>query len=117
FGDFEEVNNEYSDSDMEGSVMNRNNSSLRPALPQRSEKRNSRHMESTVELLSLEISTEKTIGQRVEASDPHEQYLSSEEDVSFSEYDDDLDSLMDFESSPETGTEAGTPPGSRGSSR
>jgi len=118
FESFEELEEEFMGSDMEESLLHSNRASnIKPSLPQRSEKRASRLLDNIMMDLSImNGSKERVAEQQIEVSDPHEQYLSSEEDVSFSDYDDDLDSLMDFESSPEIGTDGGSPPGSRGSS-
>ena len=119
FENFEELEDEFMVSDMDGSILNSNRSSnIKPSLPQRSEKRASKLLDNILmDLSSMDISKEQVAEQQIDVSDPHEQYLSSEEDISFSDYDDDLDSLVDFESSPESGIDGGSPPGSRGSSR
>jgi hypothetical protein len=99
FEDFDE--DDCVDSDMEGSIIHRGRPKKPvkpPALPQRSEKRTSRLLENVMlELQNLDGSKgkeEETISM-VQESDPHELYLSSEEDASFS--DDYDDSLTDFE--------------------
>ncbi|PMD37304.1 hypothetical protein L207DRAFT_531614 [Hyaloscypha variabilis F] len=68
-----------------------------PVVPQRSEKRASRLLENVMlELQNLDGSRQKEEDKIsiVQESDPHELYLSSEEDASFSDYD---DSFSDFE--------------------
>jgi hypothetical protein len=112
------------ESDMEGSILNRPRpkkpvKTAPPALPQRSEKRASRILETLmVELKSLDGSTPKESEKQsiVPENDPHELYLSSEEDASLSDDYDDSDSLVDFEPSDDT-EEATRAPSSRASSR
>ncbi|KAE9364626.1 hypothetical protein N431DRAFT_355411 [Stipitochalara longipes BDJ] len=94
------------DSDMEGSIIHRGRPKKPvkpPVVPQRSEKRASRLLENVMlELQNLDGSREKEEDKVsiVQDSDPHELYLSSEEDASFSDYD---DSFSEFEES--TGSE------------
>jgi hypothetical protein len=117
FEDFEEYDqDECVDSDMEGSIIHRGRPKKLvkpPALPQRSEKRASRLLENVMlELQNLGGSTQKE-GDKisiVQESDPHELYLSSEEDASLS--DDYDDSLTDFEE----GTSSEVPEATRASS-
>ena len=112
------------DSDMEGSILNRPRpkkpvKTAPPALPQRSEKRASRILETLmVELKSLDGSTPKESEKQtiLPENDPHELYLSSEEDASLSDDYDDSDSLVDFEPSDDT-EEATRASSSRASSR
>lgn len=92
---------EFLDSYMEGSIVRRarlEQPVKTPALPQRSDKRASRLLENVMlELQSLDGSKQKEEDKVsiVPESDPHELYLSSEEDASFS--DDYDDSISDFE--------------------
>jgi hypothetical protein len=124
FTAYYEDEDEYVDSDMEGSILNRPRpkkpvKTAPPALPQRSEKRASRILETLmVELKSLDGSTPKESEKQsiVPENDPHELYLSSEEDASLSDDYDDSDSLVDFEPSDDT-EEATSAPSSRASSR
>ncbi|TVY81216.1 hypothetical protein LSUE1_G005632 [Lachnellula suecica] len=99
FGEFEE--DECLDSDMEGSVIHRprpKKTARAPVLPQRSDKRTSRLLaEVMVELQNLDGAQQKDMKKKsaVQESDPHELYLSSEEDASLS--DDYEDSLFDLD--------------------
>jgi hypothetical protein len=102
YEDFEEFDqDECVDAYMEGSVVSRGRLEQpvkTPALPQRSDKRASRLLENVMlELQSLDGSKQKEEDKIsiVQESDPHELYLSSEEDASFS--DDYDDSISDFE--------------------
>jgi hypothetical protein len=102
YEDFEESDqDECVDSYMEGSIVRRarlEQPVKTPALPQRSDKRASRLLENVMlELQSLDGSKQKEEDKMslVQESDPHELYLSSEEDASFS--DDNDDSISDFE--------------------
>jgi hypothetical protein len=110
------------DSDMEGSIMHRPrpkkaNKLKAPALPQRSEKRASRILDNMMlELKNLDGSTPKELEKTsvVGEEDPHELYLSSEEDASLSDdYEDSLNELEPVDSN-ETGERATS---SRASSR
>jgi hypothetical protein len=99
---FEEYDQEEcDDSDMEGSIIHRGRPKKPvkpPVVPQRSEKRASRLLENVMlELQNLDGSRQKEEDKisLVHESDPHELYLSSEEDASFS--DDNDDSPTDFE--------------------
>lgn len=119
FHSFDEED-ECVDSDMEGSILHRprpkKGIKAAPALPQRSEKRTSKILENVMlELKNLEVKKEDKDIQvpAVEESDPHELYLSSEEDGSLS--DDYGDCLSDLENS-ETAME-GRAGSSRASSR
>jgi hypothetical protein len=122
YEDFEEYEeDECVDSDMEGSIMARGRPkkpAKPPALPQRSEKRTSKLLENVMlELQNLDGSRQKEADKIsiIQESDPHELYLSSEEDASFS--DDYEDSLSEYEAmSPEEG-EAARASSSRASSR
>lgn len=115
---FEDFVDEFLRSDMEASILGLSmaKQTKPPALPQRSDRRLSKALEiAMVELKSLDGSTtQKEVEQETEGSDPHERYLSSEEDASFS---DDSESLLEFESS--TSSEANSPraPPSRASSK
>ncbi|PVH76567.1 hypothetical protein DL98DRAFT_592155 [Cadophora sp. DSE1049] len=101
--DFEEFDQEEClDSDMEGSILHR----PRPkkvvktlVLPQRSEKRTSRILDNVLlELKNIDGSrTKENDMSRLDQEDPHELYLSSEEDASLSDDYEDTDSLLDFE--------------------
>jgi hypothetical protein len=100
YEDFPEFNeDECLDSDMEGSTLRRsrpNQPTRAPTLPQRSEKRTSKLDNIMLELKSLDGSQQKDLDKTsvVQESDPHELYLSSEEDASLS--DDYDDSLLDL---------------------
>lgn len=101
FGNYQE--DECMDSDMEGSIIHRPRSkkpTRTPSLPQRSEKRASKMLDDAMK--SLDGSQQKDLDKTsmVQESDPHELYLSSEEDASLSDYDDslfDLDLDLDIE--------------------
>ncbi|KAF4632203.1 hypothetical protein G7Y89_g5931 [Cudoniella acicularis] len=101
YEDFKEYQeDECLDSDMEGSILNRPRPKKpvrAPAVPPRSEKRASKMLNDVMlELQSMDGSIAKDIEKPsiVQQTDPHELYLSSEEDASLSDYD---DSLSDFE--------------------
>lgn len=121
YEDFDAFEEEPEDSDMEGSILHRPRPKKRaqqpPAVPQRSDKRASKILENVLlELKSLDgtVSTKEAEQQSI-VSDPHELYLSSEEDASLSDDYEDVESLVEFESSP---TEDGdSKPSSRASSR
>lgn len=120
YEDFGDLDVNFVDGNMAGSILNqqRPGQSLQPpALPERSEKRTSRVLENfVVELESLDGSTPaKEAEHEIEVSDPHELYLSSEEDASLIDEYSDSESLIDF--SPTDGAEAQNAPASRGSSR
>jgi len=88
------------DSDMEGSILNRprpKKKSSVPAVPPRSSMRSSSMLNTVMsELKGMDgFSVEKELEQE-KSEDPHQSYLSSEEDASLS--DDGADSLLDFES-------------------
>lgn len=107
---------EYVDSDMEGSILNRprpkKNTLQAPALPQRSEKRASKILDGLMkDLKDLERKEED----EREVEDPLESYLSSEEDASLS----DEGSLSDFETEEDVAVEsrAGSSRASRRESR
>jgi hypothetical protein len=93
---FEEYDQEEcDDSDMEGSIIHRGRPKKPvkpPVVPQRSEKRASKLLENVMlELQNLDGSRQKEEDKIsiLHESDPHELYLSSEEDASFSDdYDD-----------------------------
>jgi hypothetical protein len=114
---FEDFVDEFLRSDMEASILDlsRAKQTHPPALPQRSDRRLSRAFEiAMVELKSLDGSTtQKEVEQETEVSDPHERYLSSEEDASLS---DDSESLLEFESSSSEMDSPRAPP-SRASSK
>ncbi|KAE8441523.1 hypothetical protein EG329_004869 [Mollisiaceae sp. DMI_Dod_QoI] len=101
YEDFEEYDDECLSSDMEGSVIHRGRPKKvvrAPAIPARNEKRASKILESVmIELKTLDGAETKDADSRsmVQESDPHESYLSSEEDASLS--DDYEDSLNEFE--------------------
>ena len=105
------------DSDMDGSIIHRprpKKAVKPPAVPQRSDKRASRILESVLlELKTLDGTLPAKDAEQLSiVSDPHELYLSSEEDASLSDYDD-SNSLIDF-----APTEDGaSQPTSRASSR
>jgi hypothetical protein len=117
YEDFD-VLDEEENSDMEGSILHRPRpikAGKPPAVPQRSDKRASKSFDSVVlELQSLDGTVAaKDAEQLSVVSDPHELYLSSEEDASLSDDYDDSDSLVDF-----APTEEGeSNPSSRASSR
>lgn len=121
YEDFDAFEEEPEDSDMEGSILHRPRPKKKvqqpPAVPQRSDKRASKILENVLlELKSLDgtVSTKEEEQQSI-VSDPHELYLSSEEDASLSDDYEDVESLVEFESSP---TEDGdSKPSSRASSR
>jgi len=120
YEDFEELDDEYVDSDMEGSILDRPRPKKMlkpPALPQRSDKRASKILENIMlELKTLDGSTpSKEAEHKLQVADPHELYLSSEEDDSLSDEYSDSESLVDF--SPIDEAEAHSAPSSRGSSR
>ncbi|KAL2062614.1 hypothetical protein VTL71DRAFT_5686 [Oculimacula yallundae] len=100
---FEEFDqDECSDSDMEGSILHRPRPKKvvkAPALPQRNEKRVSRLLDNVMlELQKIDGSARKEEDvSRLDQEDPHQLYLSSEEDASLSDDYDDTDSLQDFE--------------------
>ncbi|KAF8861191.1 hypothetical protein BDZ45DRAFT_281375 [Acephala macrosclerotiorum] len=103
YDDFQEYNDdECLSSDMEGSIVHRGRPKKvvrAPAIPARNEKRASKILESVVlELKTLDGTSTKDADSRsmVQESDPHESYLSSEEDASFSDdYEDSLTSSED----------------------
>ncbi|KAH7388981.1 hypothetical protein BKA64DRAFT_126812 [Cadophora sp. MPI-SDFR-AT-0126] len=101
--DFEEfVQDECLDSDMEGSILHRPRPKKvvkAPVLPQRSEKRTSKILDNVLlELKNIDGSrTKENDMSRLDQEDPHELYLSSEEDASLSDDYEDTDSLLDFE--------------------
>lgn len=109
------------DSDMEGSIMQRGRPKKpvkAPAVPQRSEKRTSMLLQNVMlELQNLDGSRQKEADKAsiVQESDPHELYLSSEEDASYS--DDYEDSLTDLEATSLEDAEATRALLSRASSR
>ena len=121
YEDFGKFDDEFVDSDMEGSILNRSRPKKTrkpPAVPQRSERRTSRVFEGTmVELKALgEFTPQEGEEQKTDASDPHERYLSSEEDASLSDDYEDSESLSEF--GPSNGdTDAPRTPSSRGSGR
>lgn len=121
YEDFDALDEEPEDSDMEGSIMHRprpKKPAKPPAVPQRSDKRASKILENVLlELKSLDGTVaSKDAEQQSSVSDPHELYLSSEEDASLSDDYEDTDSLVDFAASPtEDGEES--KPSSRASSR
>jgi hypothetical protein len=120
YEEFGELVDEFVDSDMEGSIRNPPRpmkTAKAPVLPQRSDKRASRTLENVnVELKSLDPSIKaKEADKKVEIMDPHELYLSSEEEGSLSDDYSDVEFLVDF--SPVDEGEAFSAPSSRGSSR
>lgn len=106
FASFQYDDDSTIDSDMEASVMSRARSKKKvsmpkvPAIPQRNSKRASTILNNSMpELKSMKIlesTTEVVKEEEPRISDPHELYLSSEEDASLS----DTDSLLDFEAVP-----------------
>jgi hypothetical protein len=123
YEDFDAFDEEPEDSDMEGSILNRprpKKPAKPPAVPARSDKRASKILENVMlELKSLDgsVSTKEAEQQSI-VSDPHELYLSSEEDASLSDDYEDVDSLVDFEASPASdGDGEESKPSSRASSR
>ncbi|KAG4426086.1 hypothetical protein IFR04_000793 [Cadophora malorum] len=101
--DFEEFDqDECLDSEMEGSILHRPRPKKvvkTPVLPQRSEKRTSRILDNVLlELKNIDGSrTKENELSRLDQEDPHELYLSSEEDASLSDDYEDTDSILDFE--------------------
>ncbi|KUJ17315.1 uncharacterized protein LY89DRAFT_50810 [Mollisia scopiformis] len=101
YEDFQEFDEEDEclDSDMEGSIIHRGRpkKAVRaPAIPARNERRASKILENVMlELQTLDGKEAKDTDSRsmVPESDPHESYLSSEEDASLSDDYDDLESL------------------------
>lgn len=83
YDDFDEFDDEYLDSDMEGSILNRprpKKSVRASSLPNKSKRRASRILDTLAsELKSLESGTTEL---KESEQDPHELYLSSEEDAS-----------------------------------
>lgn len=124
YEDFDAFDEEPEDSDMEGSILNRprpKKPAKPPAVPARSDKRASKILENVMlELKNLDgsVSTKEAEQQSIISSDPHELYLSSEEDVSLSDDYEDADSLVDFEASPTSDADGEeSKPSSRASSR
>lgn len=121
YEDFEEFGGAeaFEDSDMEGSVLHRPRPKKpvkAPALPQRSDKRASKMLENVMlELKNLDVSKSKEGDQQSILEDPHELYLSSEEDASLS--DDYEDSLIEFDTTGTNETERATSSSSTASSR
>ncbi|TAQ83044.1 hypothetical protein B7494_g8632 [Chlorociboria aeruginascens] len=100
YHDFEEYEDDVLDSDMEGSILHHlrvKRISQTPAVPPRSDKRTSRILDHVVLELNNVETSKRTDLEPQSMSDPHELYLSSEEDASFS--DDYEDSLIEFDSS------------------
>jgi hypothetical protein len=105
FTEYKDDEDDVLDSDMEGSILHRprpKKAVKTPILPPRSEKRASKILETVMQDLKTfdDKETAKEESQRMSVlteSDPHELYLSSEEDASLS--DDYEGSLMDFEES------------------
>jgi hypothetical protein len=122
YEEYGELDDEFVDSDMESSILNRPRSKKThkaPSIPQRSEKRASRILDNVmVELKSLNGSIPaKDVEQKIELSNPHELYLSSEEDASLSDEFSDSESLVDFSPTEEAEASTQSAPSSRGSSR
>ncbi|CZR56753.1 uncharacterized protein PAC_06642 [Phialocephala subalpina] len=103
FQEYDDDDDECLSSDMEGSVVHRGRPKkvvrAPPAIPARNEKRASKILESVMlELKTLDGTETKDTDSRsmVQESDPHESYLSSEEDASLSDdYEDSLTSPED----------------------
>ncbi|KAL5315906.1 hypothetical protein ACEPPN_016780 [Leptodophora sp. 'Broadleaf-Isolate-01'] len=119
FGEFDQ--DECLDSDMEGSILHRPRPKKvvkAPILPKRSEMRTSRILDNVLlELKNIDGSrTKQEDLSRLDQEDPHELYLSSEEDASLSDDYEDSDSLLDFEET-YSEDENGGPSTSRASSR
>jgi hypothetical protein len=101
FDEFDEFkDDECVDSDMEGSILHQAMSSKvvrAPAVPARSQKRASKLLqELMMDLEEMNMSKEVEMEKKAAAEeDPHELYLSSEEEGSLS--DDCSESLLDFE--------------------
>ncbi|KAF7884815.1 hypothetical protein EAF00_010633 [Botryotinia globosa] len=118
FANFEFDDDSNLESEMEATVMNRSRPKKKPSMPkvptipQRNSKRTSKIMNNVMsELKCLDgfKATKEVVEEKEsEISDPHELYLSSEEDASLS----DTDSLLDFEATPPSDYD-----GSRSSSR
>ncbi|TGO25606.1 hypothetical protein BPAE_0076g00070 [Botrytis paeoniae] len=118
FANFEYDDDSNLESEMEATVMNRPRPKKKPSMPkvptipQRNSKRTSKIMNNVMsELKCLDgfKATKEVVEEKEsEISDPHELYLSSEEDASLS----DTDSLLDFEATPPSDYD-----GSRSSSR
>ncbi|CZT50827.1 uncharacterized protein RSE6_11887 [Rhynchosporium secalis] len=92
----------YLDRNMEGSILHRPRPRKvvkAPVLPQRSEKRISMILDKA--MLEMQNIGGSQTGEddvsRLDQEDPHQLYLSSEEDASLSDDYDDSDSLLDFE--------------------
>jgi hypothetical protein len=114
YEDFDAANEETEESDTEGSIIHRRRpkkAGKAPAVPQRSDKRASKILENVlIELRNLDGSVPgKDSGKQSVVSDPHELYLSSEEDASFSDDYEDSESLIDFAASPTEDGEECTP--------
>lgn len=103
FQEYNEDDDECLSSDMEGSIVHRGRPKkvvrAPPAIPARNEKRASKILENVMlELKALDGTSTKDTDNRsmIAESDPHESYLSSEEDASFSDdYEDSLASEED----------------------
>ncbi|TEY35214.1 hypothetical protein BOTCAL_0595g00050 [Botryotinia calthae] len=118
FATFEYDDDSNLESEMEATVMNRPRPKKKPSMPkvptipQRNSKRTSKMMNNVMSELKcldgFEATKEVVEEKEPETSDPHELYLSSEEDASLS----DTDSLLDFEATPPSDYDA-----SRSSSR
>jgi hypothetical protein len=118
YEDFREFDDEEClDSDMEGSVdsmmhRGRPRKVVRaPAIPARNEKRASRILDNVMmELKAMDGITSKEPDTRstIQESDPHESYLSSEEDASLSDDYEDTDSLHDSSGTTSPSLEDGT---------
>ncbi|TGO59797.1 hypothetical protein BCON_0041g00630 [Botryotinia convoluta] len=118
FANFEYDDDSNLESEMEATVINRPRPKKKPSMPkvptipQRNSKRTSKIMNNVMsELKCLDgfKATKEVVEEKEsEISDPHELYLSSEEDASLS----DTDSLLDFEAAPPSDYD-----GSRSSSR
>ncbi|KAF7868487.1 hypothetical protein EAF04_005018 [Stromatinia cepivora] len=106
FANFEYDDDSNLDSNMEAPVMNRSRPKKKPSMakiptiPRRSSKRVSTMLNNVVSELKCmdEFEATKQVVEepQSEISDPHELYLSSEEDASLS----DTDTLLDFEAAP-----------------
>ncbi|CCD53230.1 hypothetical protein BofuT4_P122490.1 [Botrytis cinerea T4] len=118
FATFEYDDDSNLESEMEATLMSRPRPKKKPSMPkvptipQRNSKRTSKMMNNVVSELKcldgFEATKEVVEEKEPETSDPHELYLSSEEDASLS----DTDSLVDFEATPPSDYDA-----SRSSSR
>ncbi|KAA8574062.1 hypothetical protein MFRU_001g01230 [Monilinia fructicola] len=108
FSNFEYDDDSNLDSDMESTVMNRQRPKKKlsmpkvPTIPLRNSRRTSTILNNVMPAMKsmdgLKATKEVVKEEESEISNPHELYLSSEEDASLS----DTDSLLDFEAAPQS---------------